>query len=305
MTGIVLVITVILFIIILIGALTSISIPSFRGRVALLEVEGVIYDVREIINELHSYRDNNSIRAIIVRINSPGGSAAASQELYEELKKIRSSGGKPVVVSMGSTAASGGYYIACGADEIYANPATLTGSIGVIMNFTNWEKLIKKVGIRFEVVKSGKNKDIGSPNRPMTEEERELLQEIIDDVYDQFIEAIYESRGKHLKRSMDRLQLEPEDSGTTDSVRQYLRNLADGRIFSGRQAFEYGLVDRLGNLQDAVKRAAVLGGIRGYPSVYKRKKKKGLFDMLEGKWKNSIRGISLDSPMIEYRYIPK
>ena len=281
----------------------GILLPTLRARVALLNVQGTIYDTRALVRELHEYRDNPSVRAIVVRIDSPGGSAPATQELYRELEKVRSDSLKPVVVSMGSVAASGGYYISCGADEIFANPATITGSIGVIMNFANWQKLIKKVGIRFEVIKSAEHKDIGSPNRPMTDEEKELLQEVIDDVYDQFIEAVYEARQQELW--MAYRNIHEGDNPTSASVRQYLHQLADGRIFSGRQALEYGLVDRLGNLQDAIMFAGRLSGIKGKPRVYQIKKRTGFFDILQGKVRQTLEGIAPENPTLEYRFDPR
>lgn len=291
----------VVFIAVLMGAL----IPTMRGRVALLEVQGVIYDARQIIDELHSYNENPTVRAIVIRIDTPGGSAAASQELFYEILQIRNKRVKPVVASMGNLAASGGYYIACGAEEIYANPATLTGSIGVIMNFSNWEELVDKIGIRFEVVKSGKYKDIGSPNRPMTEAEKELLQDVIDDVYDQFREDVFRTRKSGLERAYFKLYPEEEDSPTTDGVHNFLIGLTDGRIFSGRQAYEYGLVDHMGNLNDALKRAAQLAGIKGRPKVYQKKKPLKFFDLMQGRVDFILRSLSPDYPSLEYRYIPR
>jgi len=221
---------------------------SSRESVALIEVEGAIFDVSEPLKQIKSYMDNSSVKALLVRINSPGGSVAASQELFEELKKAREKG-KKVVVSMGAVAASGGYYVACAADEIYANPGTITGSIGVIAEFPNVEGLMDKIGIRWETLKTGKFKDTGSAFRPMTEEEQNLLQEMLMDVYDQFVEAVAESRQMPI-----------------EEVKKY----ADGRIFSGRQALEYGFIDALGTQSDALQRAADLAGIKGKPRVIKK-----------------------------------
>jgi protease-4 len=291
----------VVFVSVLMGAL----VPAIRGRVALLDVQGVIYDARQLIDELHSYYENPSVRAIVIRIDSPGGSAAASQELYYEIQQIRQKHTKPVIASMGNVAASGGYYIACGADEIYANPATLTGSIGVIMNFTNWEELVDKIGLRFEVVKSGEYKDIGSPNRPMTDSEKELLQTVIDDVYSQFTEDVFQSRQRGLKRAFFKLHPEEEDSPTTDGLKEYVYGLTDGRIFSGRQAYEYGFVDHLGNLEDALKRAAQLAGMRGRPRVFQKKKTVRFFDLLQGRIDHILRTLSPHYPSLEYRYMPR
>jgi protease IV len=293
----------IIALIVLIGFLGPSMRGKKKGKVALLDVQGPIYDTRELIRDLHYYRDTHSIKAIVVRIDTPGGSAAASQELYEEMNKVRR-GDKPVIVSMGSVAASGGYYIACGGDEIFANPGTLTGSIGVIMNFTNWETLVKKVGLRFDVIKSGKNKDIGSPNRPMTEDEKALLQDIIDDVYMQFVDDVYAARKPSLIQAFNRQKALEDDDATSLSVRAYLHEICDGRIFSGRQAREYGMVDTLGNLNDAINRAAKLSGLSLPPKVYQKKKPSTIFDILGKSMKQTFQGIAPNSPTIEYRFDP-
>lgn len=222
-----------------------------RESVAVLDIEGPIFNISEPMKQLKSYMGNSSVKALVVRVNSPGGSVAASQEMFEELKKAKEKG-KKVVVSMGSVAASGGYYIACAADEIYANPGSVTGSIGVISEFPNIEGLMDKIGVRFETLKTGKFKDTGSPFRPMTDEEEELVQEMLMDVYEQFVEAVAESRKMPI-----------------DEVKKY----ADGRIFSGRQAIEYGFVDALGTQSDAIQRAADLAGIKGKPRVIRRVKR--------------------------------
>jgi protease-4 len=221
---------------------------STRDSVAILDIEGPIFDVKEPLKHLKSYLDNSSVRAVVVRVNSPGGSVAASQELYEELNRAKERGRK-VVVSMGSVAASGGYYVACAADEIYANPGTITGSIGVIAEFPNLEGLMNKIGIRLETLKTGKYKDTGSAFRPMTAEEQELVQDMLMDIYDQFVEAVAEGR-----------QMSVEE------VKRY----ADGRIFSGRQALEYGFIDALGTQNDAIERAADLAGIKGKPKILRK-----------------------------------
>ena len=180
------------------------------------------------------------MRAVVLRLDSPGGGVGASQEIYEAVRKVRDAD-KPVIASMGGVAASGAYYIACAADSIVANPGTLTGSIGVIMSFPNTEELFKKVGVRFEVVKTGKFKDIGSLSRPMSPEEKELLQTVLSNVYEQFVNAISEGRG------LERRDILP---------------YADGRIFSGDQAQAYGFVDRLGDLNDAIQVASKIPSAR-------------------------------------------
>jgi len=238
-------------------------------RIAIIRVEGVIADSKEVVEELRRYHQDDSIKAILIRIDSPGGAVVPSQEIYDEVKRIRDAGKKRIVASMGTVAASGGYYIAAASEKIFANPGTLTGSIGVIMELVNVEGLLQKIGVEGVVIKSGENKDVGSPFRKMTEEERKLLQHVMDDVHAQFIEAVAE--GRSLK---------------VEAVRPY----ADGRIFTGRQAKEIGLVDELGNLQDAIKRTAELAGIEGEPQTVEAQKRSTLFEFLEnrflGKWNN-------------------
>lgn len=230
-----------------------VAVSSFSGRptrlvprehVGVVKVEGMILDSTKVIEQLVFFHEDDSVKAIVLRVDSPGGGVGPSQEIYDEVRRIDAE--KPIIVSMGSVAASGGYYIAAPARRIFANPGTLTGSIGVIMEFTNFQELLEKIGLSNEVVKSGKHKDIGSPVRPMTEEDRTLLQALIDDVHTQFVEAIAAGR---------RLEI------------QKVRTLADGRIFTGRQARELGLVDELGNLDAAVRYAGKLGGIEGKPDV--------------------------------------
>ena len=245
------------------------SFPTYGARVGLVRVEGGIYDSRRIIGDLESMVEDPGIHAIVLRVDSPGGGAAASQEIFEYIRGIQEEG-LPLVVSMGSVAASGGYYIACTADTIFANPGTLTGSIGVVMSFTNLEELFGKIGLDFEVIKSGRFKDTGSWSREMTDAERALLQGTIDDIHAQFVEAIAEGRGMEY-----------------DAVAA----LADGRIFSGRQALEAGLVDRLGTLEDAVEVAGRMAGIEGEPRVQEpvRRERLTLFDLLTGTASNLLR----------------
>lgn len=233
-------------------------------KVGIIEIEGIILDSDEIIKQIEEYAEDNSIKAIVIRINSPGGAVAPSQEIYEELKKLKKKG-KKVLVSMGSIAASGGYYIAAAADKIFANPGTITGSIGVIMTFSNMEGLLKKVGMKYVVIKSGKHKDIGSFARDMTEEERNLLQTLLDDVHEQFINAI--STGRNIPR-------------------EQIKAIADGRIFSGKKAMDYKFVDHLGNFQDVIFEAARISGIKGKPTLVYPRKKLTIYRLLKGKINN-------------------
>ncbi|MEK6692240.1 MAG: signal peptide peptidase SppA [Nitrospirota bacterium] len=235
--------------------------PVFSDRVALIRVEGIILDSRETIEQLKRYGKDNSVKAIVLRVDSPGGGVVPSQEIYEEVKKIREKGEKKVVVSMGSVAASGGYYIACPADKIVANPGSITGSIGVIMELANIEGLLEKIGVKSIVIKSGRHKDIGSVMREMSAEEKEILQKVLDDVHNQFVEAVANGRGIN------------EDE---------VRNIADGRIFTGRQAKEMGLVDEIGNLEDTIKLAAQISGIKGEPKVVSEDKRPGFLELFLG-----------------------
>ena len=224
---------------------------ALGSKVGLVEVTGTIVNSGPVVDEILRFARDDGIKAIVVRLESPGGVVAASQEIYDQLRKVRAEG-KPVVASMGGIAASGAYYVACGADSIVANPGTLTGSIGVIMTFPNTQELFKKIGIDMQVVKTGEFKDIGSMSRPLTPEERQLLGDVIGDVYDQFVTVVATER---------RLDVEA------------VKRIADGRILTGRQALNLGLVDRLGSFRDAVQLAGKLAGIRGEPVVVKKHKR--------------------------------
>ncbi len=231
-------------------------VVSVGDKLGVLEVEGPIVDARRMIEQIKEFRDHSNIKAVVLRIDSPGGGVGPSQEIYAELLRLAEE--KPLVVSMGSVAASGGYYLAVAGERIFANPGTITGSIGVIMSFPNYQELMGKVGIQTEVVKSGRFKDIGSATRTFSEADRGLLQEMIDDVHQQFVEAI--SVGRHMP--VDRLQ-----------------PFVDGRIFTGRQAKEVGLIDELGTLSDAIKYAASVAGIDDDPDlVYPEPEKINLID---------------------------
>ncbi len=244
--GVVAVLVIFLITVITIESLLGqhVSLPAYGPRVGLVRVEGLLTDSRQVIDDLKAM-ESSGVRALVLRIESPGGGVAASQEIYDYLVRLRD-GGLPIVVSMGSVAASGGYYIACPADTIVANPGTITGSIGVLMSFANLEELLGKIGVDMEVVKSGKYKDTGSWSRQMTDEERALLQATVDDIHAQFIETVARER-----------EMDP------DAVAA----LADGRVLSGRQALDAGLVDRLGPLEDAVAIAGRMAGIGGTPRV--------------------------------------
>ncbi|MEW6675485.1 MAG: signal peptide peptidase SppA [Nitrospirota bacterium] len=249
-------------------------------RVALVRIEGPIIDSKDIIDEIKGYVKDRSIKAIILRIDSPGGTVAPAQEIYEEVKKATAK--KKIVVSMGSIAASGGYYIASPADRIIANPGTLTGSIGVIMEIPNIEGLMNKIGIKTEVVKSGKHKDIASAFRGIGREERQILQGVMDNVHEQFIKAVAEGR-----------KILPDD----------IKKIADGRIFTGEQALKVGLVDELGNLEDAIQSAARLAGIKEEPEVVSKKERFSILNLLRGKFPKELSDI-FPSVKIKYLFIP-
>jgi len=253
-----------------IGAVVTISVTAlflsgkrntafdFGENVGIVEVKGVIADPEPILTQLKEMRTNENVKAIVLRIDSPGGGVGPSQEIYNEVKKTKQV--KKVVASMGAIAASGGYYVAAAADHIVANAGTITGSISVIMEFANLEELLHKIGVGAFVIKSGEFKDVGSPLREMTADEKRLLQGFIENVHEQFVSAIVEGRNM------------PQEK---------VAAIADGRILSGEQAKELGLLDSLGNLEDAIALAGKLGGIKGEPSVvYAKKRKFSLLDYI-------------------------
>ncbi|MEA2030070.1 MAG: signal peptide peptidase SppA [candidate division Zixibacteria bacterium] len=263
----------------------NLEFAGWGGNVGIVKVTGLINEEmgRPIIEQLDKWAENNSIKAIVVHVNSGGGGVAISQEIYDAV--LRASEDKPVVASMASVAASGGYYISCAADRIIANPGTLTGSIGVIMQFHTAEGLMDKIGIGTETVKSGKLKDVGNYSRSMTKNEELMLRSVVMDTYEQFVEAVANGRGK------DADDIYP---------------LADGSIFTGSQAFNLGLVDTLGGLKEAIDLAANLADIDGEPKIVRPKPKKdaGLFDLLGGVFKSvgSTLETNQTGPKLMYLY---
>jgi protease-4 len=233
--------------------------PSlFAARVAIVELDGVIVNVDDVLRELKSHRENPGVRAVVLRINSPGGVVAPTQELHDAVLRMRQAG-KPVVASLGAVAASGGYYVAVACDQVYANPGTLTGSIGVIMQLPNFEQLMKKVGVDYVVVKAGQFKDIGNVARPMTPDERRVMQTLLDDVHAQFIGAV--ASGRKLSR-------------------EEVARFADGRVFSGVQAKELRMVDALGGLEEAILAAGKLAGLPSPPAVIQPRRRFSIMDLL-------------------------
>lgn len=258
------------------------SILGGHNKIALIRVEGVIIDSRKVVKALRQYRDDPEIKGILLRVDSPGGGVAPSQEIYDELISIHREGEKKVVTSMGTVAASGGYYIASATDLIIANPGTLTGSIGVIMELTNIQGLLEKIGVEGVTIKSGENKDVGSPFRKMKEEERALLQSVLDDVHSQFIEAVAEGRS---------LEIET------------VRKLADGRVFTGRQAKSVGLVDELGSLETAIQKSAALAGIEGEPEIVESDETSFFDEFLESKFIGRLKNSPLPVSTIGMHYL--
>jgi len=232
------------------------------NRIAVLPIEGEIVESRETIETLHKYAENDSIKAIVIRINSPGGAIAPSQEIYSEIRKIRKRIDKPIIASMDSVAASGGYYIAAACDQIVANPGTITGSIGVIMQWLEYEELVKWAKMRPETITSGELKSAGSPFKRLSDAERQYLQRIVLQLHSQFVKAVVEGRQGRMNAS---------EVGV----------VSDGRVFTGEEALALKLVDRLGNLDDAVTMAAGLAGVKGEPDIlYPRRRNRTLFDLL-------------------------
>lgn len=253
---------------------------GLKDRIALVRIEGPLVDGKAAIDEIKEYVKDKSIKAIVVRINSPGGGVVPSQEIHDEIKKAVQT--KKVVVSMGSVAASGGYYISASASRIIANPGTITGSIGVIMQIPNLKGLFEKLGVKADVVKSGKHKEMASIFRGIGDEERKIVQGVMDDVHEQFIVAVAEGRKMPVET---------------------VRELADGRIYSGNQARQIGLVDELGDLEYAVSVTAKMVGIKGEPEIVTKKEKNALMEILRGE---IPEGFLKYAPNLElkYQYMP-
>jgi len=256
-------------------------------KVGVIEITGVVVESKDILQQIKQYREDESIKAVVLRINSPGGGVGPSQEIYREVRKTVKE--KNVIASMGAVAASGGYYIASGTSGIIANPGTVTGSIGVIMGYTNFQEIFDKIGLKPVVVKSGQFKDMGSPVREMTKEEEKILTDFVNKIHMQFVKDVSEGRNM----GMEKVKL-----------------LADGRIYTGEEAKTIGLVDRLGNLEDAVEWAGRLGGIEGEIStVYPKKKEMPLLEYLTGMsihqiLKNIFHSSYSSSVSAEYIYHP-
>ena len=251
------------------------SFWSGGAKVGVVEIKGIISDSRIPLKQIDRFKNDPSIKAIVLRVNSPGGAVGPSQEIMREVLKTRRT--KMVVASLGTVAASGGYYIASAASLIMANPGTTTGSIGVIMQFTNVEQLAKKLGLDFFALKAGRYKDVGSPFRTMTPEDKAYLQTLLDNVYQQFIRDVSKNRRIPLAR---------------------MKEIAEGRVYTGEEAKKIGLVDTFGNLSDAIEKAGRLGGIKGkVEAVYPEKEGFSLLRLLLGQdTEESLTNLSLPYP---------
>lgn len=254
-------------------------------KIAIVEINDVIMSSEKTVEQIKRYREDRSIKAIIIRVNSPGGGVAASQEIYEEVKRTRDSG-KIVVVSMGSIAASGGYYIAVGSNLIIANPGTLTGSIGVIAQFISIKDLAEKIGITQTTIKSGSLKDAGSPFKQMSDSDKAYFQDVVDNSFSQFFDVVAK------ERKMSKETLLP---------------YANGRVFTGLQAQQYGLVDSLGTFEDAIRITSRMAGIEGEPKIVREKKKFSWFEEALGSKMEDVTAIKeklFEEPILQYKFIP-
>ena len=255
------------------------SISRSRGNIAVVDIKGVIVSAEKIAGQLTKYRQRSNIKGMIIRIDSPGGGSAAFQEIYREIRRVRESG-IPVIASIASVGASGGYYAALGATKIMANPGSIVGSIGVIVDFPVAVELLNKIGIDVQTVKSGQYKDIGSPYKEFTPEDEKQLDFVVQDIFDQFVTTIADERG---------------------ILKKELLKISDGRIFTGSQAKELSLIDTLGTFEDAVLMIAEMAGIQGRPKlVFSQKQKKTLFDLL---FSDIEEVISLITPIPTLNYI--
>ena len=255
---------------------------SPSGEIAIVNIHGMLMDSRDIVQQLSDYRHNPQVRGVILRIDSPGGAVAPAQEIYSEILKLRANN-KTVYASMGTVAASGGYYIACAADYVLANPGTLTGSISAVMALNNIEELTKKVGVKPNIIKSGKFKDLGSPLRAMTPEEQILLQNVVNDVHEQFVDAIAKGRGLPLSE---------------------VRRVADGRIMTGQQALKLNLIDEVGGLEKTIDLLAQKIGITGKTKVIEQKEKIPFLGwLLQGKFSNRLAETFIPSPQPRLQYL--
>lgn len=304
------------------------AVPVFGPAVAVVRIEGPINESKDVVKVLHALRENSFVRAIVLRLDTPGGAVGASEEIYREAMKARTENKKHVVASMGNAAASGGYYIACAAEEIVANGGTITGSIGVIAMDWNVESLLQKIGVKSVIIKSGEHKDTGSPFRTMSPEDRKLLQSVIYDAYRQFVSVVLQARYKAIlkaqqanptaladilstpttKRADAGLEWEAFTTGTVAEkvgapmeAEVALREMADGRLFTGDQAKLLGLVDSIGSLDDAVERAGKLSGLGSKPSVIERNPESRIPSLLGACARSFWQAFAREDALVQYR----
>lgn len=258
-------------------------VTTGRGeKIGVVELAGVITSSEEVVRQIKKYRDDKSIRGILLRVDSPGGAVVPSQEMYEEVRKAREI--KPVIVSMGSLAASGGYYVSVGASRLVANRGTLTGSIGVVGEFLQLREAMDKLGIDVKTIKSGKLKDAGSSSKKMNSDEEKYFQTLMDDVHRQFISVVERERKLNHKDVVE---------------------IADGRVFTGEQAVTMHLVDTIGTFEDAIKIAGGLAGIDGEPSLVREREKKSFFDRMFGEVSEHVKDLTqtvFQKPVLSYRF---
>ena len=255
---------------------------SPSGEIALVRIQGMLMDSQNIVRQLSNYRHNPNVRGIVLRIDSPGGAVAPAQEIYNEIMKLKADH-KTVYASMGTVAASGGYYIACAANYVLANPGTLTGSIAAVMAFSNIEELTDKIGVKPIIIKSGKYKDVGSPLRGMKLEERKLLQSVVDDVHQQFVQAVAKGRGLPVSE---------------------VNEIADGRIMTGQQALTLKLVDEMGGLEKTIELLAKKIGVEGRPKVIEEKEETPFFDwLLQSSLPSRLAATLMPAPLPRLQYV--
>ncbi len=248
---------IIIGLVVLIALFYIISAITYESKpkVALISIDGTISEYVDVIDNISKAEKESSVKSVVIRVDSPGGAVGSSQEIYRAIEKLRQK--KPVVVSMGNVAASGGYYISAPANVIYANPGTITGSIGVIIQHVDVSEILNKLGVKVNTIKSGENKDILYPTKPLLPEQKEILEKTVLDVYEQFLDAIVKYR---------------------PIKKEVLRTYADGRVFSGKEAQKLGLVDKIGNIQDAIDEAKKLAKLPEDAPVIEIKNKKSFLE---------------------------
>ncbi|MBV6478973.1 MAG: hypothetical protein HGGPFJEG_01733 [Ignavibacteria bacterium] len=262
---------------------------SGSGKIAVVDLNFTIFTSEPIVRQFKKFGEDKSIKAIILHVNSPGGGVAASQEMYEAIKKVRDSG-KPVITSVASLGASGAYYAACGGNIIVANQGSLVGSIGVIMNLMNFREMAEKLGISETIIKSGELKDAGNPLKELSENDRKYFQDIVDNSYSQFLKVVSDNRKIEIEK---------------------LKEYANGRVFTGLQAKEIGLIDSIGTFEDALRIAGNMAGIEGEPSIIREKERRNLIErILDTFSDNNLKSIKddfknefLDQPILQYRFV--